>query len=232
MPRGLQEAVGHFDRVRRLFAEDQDFLRAMFVATFEGVKTTSPLRQRVQRWLQRGIDKVEAGLRTASATDRFAPTSTSTARPATSARPSSAPRSCGSCWRMTMTSIASSTTSATGSFATTARLLADSAEEPLRRLLDAAGEEMPDMAPRMPVQLAAPPFVQHLGGLAHRHPVMPGAHDEAAVAGRGRLDIQWSTTDATDATSPDRSSSMVSRTDGPHRPRCWAIIALSPKIGV
>jgi AcrR family transcriptional regulator len=60
---GLQEAVGHFDRVRRLFSEDQDFLRAMFVATFEGVKTTSPLRRRVQRWLQRGIDKVEAGLR-------------------------------------------------------------------------------------------------------------------------------------------------------------------------
>ncbi|MGZ5396574.1 MAG: TetR/AcrR family transcriptional regulator [Mycobacterium sp.] len=60
---GLQEAVGHFDRVRRLFSDDQDFLRAMFVATFEGVKTTSPLRQRVQRWLQRGIDKVEAGLR-------------------------------------------------------------------------------------------------------------------------------------------------------------------------
>jgi len=60
---GLQEAVGHFDRVRRLFSEDQDFLRAMFVATFEGVKTTSPLRQRVQRWLQRGVDKVEHGLR-------------------------------------------------------------------------------------------------------------------------------------------------------------------------
>lgn len=60
---GLQEAVGHFDRVRRLFSEDQAFLRAMFVATFEGVKSTSPLRERVQRWLQRGIDKVEAGLR-------------------------------------------------------------------------------------------------------------------------------------------------------------------------
>jgi AcrR family transcriptional regulator len=60
---GLQEAIGHFDRVRRLFSEDQDFLRAMFVATFEGVKTTSPLRPRVQRWLQRGVDKVEAGLR-------------------------------------------------------------------------------------------------------------------------------------------------------------------------
>jgi len=60
---GLQEAVGHFDRVRRLFFEDQEFLRAMFVATFEGVKTTSPLRERVQRWLQRGVDKVERGLR-------------------------------------------------------------------------------------------------------------------------------------------------------------------------
>jgi AcrR family transcriptional regulator len=60
---GLQEAVGHFDRVRQLFTEDQGFLRAMFVATFEGVKTTSPLRQRVQRWLQRGVDKVEGGLR-------------------------------------------------------------------------------------------------------------------------------------------------------------------------
>ncbi|MBY0286087.1 MAG: TetR/AcrR family transcriptional regulator [Mycobacteriaceae bacterium] len=60
---GLQEAIGHFDRVRRLFSEDQAFLRAMFVATFEGVKSTSPLRERVQRWLQRGVDKVEAGLR-------------------------------------------------------------------------------------------------------------------------------------------------------------------------
>jgi AcrR family transcriptional regulator len=60
---GLQEAVGHFDRVRRLFSEDRAFLRAMFVATFEGVKSTSPLRERVQRWLQRGVDKVEAGLR-------------------------------------------------------------------------------------------------------------------------------------------------------------------------
>lgn len=60
---GLREAIGHFDRVRRLFSEDRDFLRAMFVATFEGVKTTSPLRPRVQQWLQRGVDKVETGLR-------------------------------------------------------------------------------------------------------------------------------------------------------------------------
>jgi AcrR family transcriptional regulator len=60
---GLQEAIGHFDRVRHLFAEDREFLRAMFVATFEAVKTTSPLRPRVQAWLNRGIAKVEAGLR-------------------------------------------------------------------------------------------------------------------------------------------------------------------------
>ena len=60
---GLQEAVGHFDRVRHLFTEDREFLRAMFVATFEAVKTTSPLRPRVQAWLNRGIDKVETGLR-------------------------------------------------------------------------------------------------------------------------------------------------------------------------
>ena len=60
---GLAEAVGHFDRVRHLFAEDSEFLRAMFVATFEAVKSTSPLRPRVQAWLKRGIDKAEAGLR-------------------------------------------------------------------------------------------------------------------------------------------------------------------------
>lgn len=60
---GLAEAVGHFDRVRHLFAEDREFLRAMFVATFEAVKTTSPLRSRVQAWLARGIAKVEDGLR-------------------------------------------------------------------------------------------------------------------------------------------------------------------------
>ena len=65
---GLAEAVGHFDRVRHLFAEDSEFLRAMFVATFEAVKSTSPLRPRVQAWLKRGIDKavdaVVAGLKT------------------------------------------------------------------------------------------------------------------------------------------------------------------------
>jgi AcrR family transcriptional regulator len=60
---GLAEALGHFDRVAELFEQDRDFLRALFVATFEAVKTTSPLRERVRALLDRGIGKVEAGLR-------------------------------------------------------------------------------------------------------------------------------------------------------------------------
>jgi AcrR family transcriptional regulator len=60
---GLQEAMGHFERVTALYTEDRDFLRALFVATFEAVKTTSPLRGRVRALLNRGIDKVNAGLR-------------------------------------------------------------------------------------------------------------------------------------------------------------------------
>lgn len=60
---GLDEAMGHFDRVAELFTHDRDFLRALFVATFEAVKTTSPLRDRVQALLDRGIGKVETGLR-------------------------------------------------------------------------------------------------------------------------------------------------------------------------
>jgi AcrR family transcriptional regulator len=60
---GLTDALGHFDRVAELYEEDRDFLRALFVATFEAVKTTSRLRARVRTLLDRGIDKVEAGLR-------------------------------------------------------------------------------------------------------------------------------------------------------------------------
>ena len=36
---GLQQALAHFDRIGQLAAEDPDLLRAMFVATFEAVKT-------------------------------------------------------------------------------------------------------------------------------------------------------------------------------------------------
>jgi AcrR family transcriptional regulator len=60
---GLANAVAHFGRVQDLYKQDGEFLRAIFVMTFEAIKTTSPLRQRVQLWLQRGVDKVEAGLR-------------------------------------------------------------------------------------------------------------------------------------------------------------------------
>jgi AcrR family transcriptional regulator len=60
---GLEEAMGHFGRVTELYVQDHDFLRALFVATFEAVKTTSPLRGRVRALLDRGIGKVDAGLR-------------------------------------------------------------------------------------------------------------------------------------------------------------------------
>lgn len=60
---GMQQILAHFDRIGEIYAEDPDLLRAMFVATFEAAKTTSPLRQRVRAQLTSGADKVEAGLR-------------------------------------------------------------------------------------------------------------------------------------------------------------------------
>lgn len=60
---GMENAVAHFGRVLELHAQDRDFLRAMFVMTFEAVKTTSPVRSRLQAWFQRGVEAVEVGLR-------------------------------------------------------------------------------------------------------------------------------------------------------------------------
>ena len=60
---GLKQVLAHFDRIHEIYAEDRELLRAMFVATFEAVKTTSPLRQRVREQLKSGAVKVEAGLR-------------------------------------------------------------------------------------------------------------------------------------------------------------------------
>jgi AcrR family transcriptional regulator len=60
---GLRHAVGHFDRIIGLYAADREFLRAMFVLTFEAVKSTSPMRGRLQEWLTGGADNVDAGLR-------------------------------------------------------------------------------------------------------------------------------------------------------------------------
>ena len=60
---GMHQVLAHFDRIEEIYLEDPELLRAMFVATFEAVKTTSPLRDRVQSQLQGGAAKVETGLR-------------------------------------------------------------------------------------------------------------------------------------------------------------------------
>jgi hypothetical protein len=59
----MQQVLAHFDRIEEIYLEDPQLLRAMFVASFEAVKTTSPLRDRVQSQLQGGAAKVETGLR-------------------------------------------------------------------------------------------------------------------------------------------------------------------------
>jgi AcrR family transcriptional regulator len=61
---GMRQVLAHFDRIAEIYAADHDLLRAMFVATFEAVKTTSPLRDRVRSQLESGATKVESGLRT------------------------------------------------------------------------------------------------------------------------------------------------------------------------
>lgn len=60
---GMANAVAHFGRIEELYAEDPNFLRAMFVMTFEAVKTTSPVRTRLQTWFAKGVEAVEVGLR-------------------------------------------------------------------------------------------------------------------------------------------------------------------------
>jgi AcrR family transcriptional regulator len=60
---GLTTALGHVDRIIELYAEDTAFTRAVFVLTFEAVKSTSPIRSRMQDWLTAGASTVEAGLR-------------------------------------------------------------------------------------------------------------------------------------------------------------------------
>ncbi len=58
---GLRQSVQYFDRVISLYAEDREFLRAMFVLAFEAVKSTSPMRSRLQEWLTGGADTVTPG---------------------------------------------------------------------------------------------------------------------------------------------------------------------------
>lgn len=61
---GLAQALGHFGRIIELYVEDPAFTRAVFVLTFEAVKSTSPIRGRIQDWLADGAKTVETGLRT------------------------------------------------------------------------------------------------------------------------------------------------------------------------
>jgi AcrR family transcriptional regulator len=59
---GLHHALAHLDRIGQLAAEDPELLRAMFVAAFEAVKSTSVLRPRSLGQLEVGMHKVQAGL--------------------------------------------------------------------------------------------------------------------------------------------------------------------------
>jgi len=60
---GLARVLTHFDRVQQLHAEDPAVTRAMFVAAFEAVKTTSPLRESVRSQLANAAVKIDAALR-------------------------------------------------------------------------------------------------------------------------------------------------------------------------
>ena len=60
---GMQQALAHVDRIRELYAEDRDLLRAIFVLTFEAAKSASPAGPRIRMWLERAAHMVEAGLR-------------------------------------------------------------------------------------------------------------------------------------------------------------------------
>jgi AcrR family transcriptional regulator len=60
---GMDQVLAHIDRIRDLYAHDPDVLRAMFVSTFESMKTTSPLRERLSDQLTGGIANVADGLR-------------------------------------------------------------------------------------------------------------------------------------------------------------------------
>ena len=59
---GLQLALGHLDRIGQLAADDPELLRAMFVAAFEALKSTSPLRPHSLGQLDVGMQRVKAGL--------------------------------------------------------------------------------------------------------------------------------------------------------------------------
>ncbi len=92
---GMQQVLAHFDRIEEIYTEDRELLRAMFVATFEAVKTTSPLRERVRISSKRRGEGRGGTAKGHRATVRCGPTSTSTAPSTTSAPQCSASPSGG-----------------------------------------------------------------------------------------------------------------------------------------
>ncbi len=70
---GLQQVLAHFDRIQEIHAIDPALMRAMFVAAFEAVKATSPLRDSVRDQLRGASAKIDAGLRTGIADGSIRP---------------------------------------------------------------------------------------------------------------------------------------------------------------
>jgi AcrR family transcriptional regulator len=70
---GLTQVLAHFDRIDDLHTQDPDLLRAMFVAAFEAVKSTSPLRANIRAQLEAAAAKVRTGLRNGTADGSIRP---------------------------------------------------------------------------------------------------------------------------------------------------------------
>jgi AcrR family transcriptional regulator len=60
---GLQRVLAPLDRIGELFEEDPEFLESMFVLSFEAVKRSSAMRERMSAWMEQIAGAVEQGLR-------------------------------------------------------------------------------------------------------------------------------------------------------------------------
>ena len=199
-------------------------LRAMFVATFEAVKTTSPLRDRVRVPAGRRRSKVERRTARRASQDgsvrrrhRHRPRPSTTSPQRSSASPStgwSLPQ------RHDLERELDETAGADHS-AITAVSPADVAQEPLRTRLHPPGEQVPDVAAvdasttGRPSARAAPA----------RAPASPSGRARrrrsagAPAAASASTDASRSTDVTAPTTSEPSSSSLAVPADGPHRPR-------------
>ena len=188
---GMLQVLAHFDRIQEIHAEDRELLRAMFVATFEAAKTTSPLRERVQSSTQerRGQGRGGAAQRHRGRLSPIRDRHRSAVRDITAAVFGIAFQ-----WvavpqahdlDVELDSVRSRIIRQYGS-----AILSDATQESLGDPLHAPGEDVTDVAAVVPVQLAAPAFLQCDRGLAHRHPVVPRPDDEPALRRRRGVDRQ------------------------------------------